>query len=807
MFELVPISLRVQKMRSKYRDTMPAICIARYRLVTEYWMNNPQLTGILKKAKCFRHICENIPVLINDDELIVGEQGASYRSSALYPEQEFSWILKEIDTIEHRDLDPYLITEEDRAYIKETAAYWLTHSVSAKVDAYSTDLLTEHDRCEVTTFAVKGQCKSPIGHFTANHHTAIHKGFGAIRAEALAKARALEHEGMPYGTIQQYHFYRAIAIVCEGMITLTKRYAAEAKRQAEACAEPGRKAELAAMADTLDRVMERPCESFMDAVQCVFMYQTCLALDGNLHGMSIGRLDQYLGEFYERDVASGKLTPERAQEIIDLLYLKLAEMNKCVSHIATAAAPGYTAGQLITLGGVDADGNDATNPVTYMMLQTAARLFLHSPPQALRIHKNTPPELWNAALSTTRRVGGVPSLESDDVIIPALMKRGHTLESARNYCLNGCVEPSGCGNEWPACGGDGAEAYFNIANCLNYALNDGYKLMPEVDGSIRRERVGLATGNLRDMKSMDEVIDAYKKQVEFFLRLHIGCTNSFEYVAAWEVPNPVASATITGCMESGKDVLWGGAEYNSTGMSGIGLGNVVDSLQMIEHLVFDRKLCTAAELQDALVHNWEGHEALYEYIQTRAPHFGNGDDASDKYMGLVTHHFTESITRYTGPRGNHYAVGFYPVTANIHFGKRTAATPDGRKMGVPLSDGISPLQGKDVSGLTAMLRSVMKFDDQVDYSNGTLMNLKFDPKTCKTDADLKKLAALLQTYFANGGMEAQINIVDGATLRAAQEKPMDYRDLVVRVAGFSSYFVDLAPEGQRDLISRTEHSL
>ena len=807
MYELKPITERVRKIRAKYRNTKPEICIARYQLVTEFYKNNPQLTGILKRARNLKNICENIPVNIYEDEMIVGEQGYKYRSCALYPETGFAWIKDEIDTLPTRYVDPYDITEEHKQYILDTYDFWLTHTHGSQADAYVPDFLYAHEGNGVTTFRSKGGHMAPVGHFCANHNKAIHKGFGAIKAEADAKVKELEEQGIPGTTIYNYNFYRAVSIVCDAAIILTKRYAAEARRQWEACTEPKRKAELAMMVDTLERVIEKPCESFYDGLQCLFMYQTLLALDGNLHGLSFGRIDQYLIDLYEKDIASGAITPEYAQELLDLFYLKVAEVNKVVGLIPTESGPGYTSGQLMTLGGVKPDGTDATNAVTYMMLQTAGRLVLHDPPQALRIHPGTPAKLWEAAIETTKIAGGVPTFENDAVIIPALMKRGLSIESARNSCLIGCVEPAGCGDEWPCCGGPGAESYFNLANALYLGINDGFNPMPSRSGPPRKERVGLPTGYLKDMTSMDQVYDAFVKQVEFFVNLHCACVNSYEYTTRVAMPLPLVSCMIDGCMEKGLDVMYGGAKYNSTGIAGIALGNAADSLQMIEHLVFDKKICTAAELQDALAKNWEGYEQLHEYVKTRAPHYGNNIPEADKYVHKITDMFAKAVTAHTGPRGNRFAPGMYPVTTNILFGRQTPATPDGRFLGEPLADGISPCQGLDRKGPTALLSSILCFDNQVEYSNGTLLNMKFDPNSVKTAADIQKLSVLMQTYFSHGGMEMQINIVDSKTMRKAQEHPEEYRDLVVRIAGFSAYFVELAPDGQRDLISRTELNL
>ncbi|MCF0120602.1 MAG: hypothetical protein HUJ65_03095, partial [Oscillospiraceae bacterium] len=424
--------------------------------------------------------------------------------------------------------------------------------------------------------------------------------------------------------------------------------------------------------------------------------------------------------------------------------------------------------------------------------------------------------LWEAAIQTTKICGGVPSFESDTVIIPSLMDRGLSLESARNYCLIGCVEPGGCGDEWPACGGTGSASYWNMANALWLAINNGYNPMPVwsihsfADESDKKAliggQVGLPTGYLYEMESFEQVLDAFKQQVEFFVKWHVNCTNNFEYVARQEMPLPVVSATMDGCMEKGMDVMFGGARYNSTGLAGVGIGNVADSLQMIKHLCFDTKKCTTRELYDALMANWQGYEDLHAYVKNEAPHYGNGVDEVDQYVTFASDVFADAVNACTGPRGR-YSAGLYPVTTNIMFGRQTAATPDGRYAKDPLADGISPVQQMDINGPTAVLVSTTKIDHR-KYPNGTLLNMKFSPSCLNGEDGVRKLTDLMKTFFFQLlGMELQINVVSADTLKAAQKNPEEYKNLVVRIAGFSVYFVEMHTAGQNDLISRTELSM
>ena len=409
MYQNAPISERVQRIRALYRGKKPRIDISRYRLVTEYYMANPQLPGILKRAGCLRNLFENMPTPVRDHELIVGHPGEEFRCCALYPEYSFSWFLDEIDTFPGRSTDPYDLAPEDKEYILKTGDFWRRNCMSAAID----DIYPEEYNAEVLgngvlNFRANGNCQHPIGHFVGNFWTVLDKGLGAVAREAAEKKRALLEKGIQGDEGRKYEFYRAVQQVTEGLILYTKRYGRECLRQAEACADPVRKAELLDMADRLDRIIDKPCQSYHDALQACFLYQLGILLDSQPHGISYGRLDQYCGKYLEKDLAEGKLTRAQAQELTDMFILKVAEINKAWSERATRSSPGYTSGQLITLGGTDKEGRDVTNDVTYMVMQSSARLKIHNPPLALLLHEGTPDELWEAGIETTKQVGGVP---------------------------------------------------------------------------------------------------------------------------------------------------------------------------------------------------------------------------------------------------------------------------------------------------------------------------------------------------------------------------------------------------------------
>ena len=590
------------------------------------------------------------------------------------------------------------------------------------------------------------------------------------------------------------------------MITYAKRYAKKCTDLAKECSDEKRKKELEQIADTMNWIIEKPARNFRDAVQAVWFYEMCVLMDANMHGTSIGRLDQVLGPFAEKDIADGTMTEDEVQELVDLYVLKVAECNKVWGARNSKASPGYTSGQAITIGGIDKDGNDATNVITYMLLESMGRMSMHSPSHNLRINKNTPRKLWECAIAVNRICGGVPSMYNDEIVMKSLEKRGISKDDSWNYCIIGCVEPSIGGEEWSACGGVGINSYTNFVNILALAINDGKSYRVTGPATDTKTQMGPHTGYLYEMNSIEDVQAAYIKMMEYWVKWDAALINIHEAVTRYEIPQPVVSATMTGCMESGKDVMDGGSKYNSTGMSGIGLGNVVESLHVIDELCFKTKKCTTKELYDALINNWEGYEELRQYVIGMISHYGNGDEAADKYAKFVAESYADYVIKMTTHRG-HYAAGMYPVTMNVVFGKFTPATPDSRRSGEPLSDGISAVQGFDTNGPTNILRSVTSFDHS-KYSNGILLNMKFHPTAISNDEGLTKLINLLKTYFFTyNGMEVQMNIVSAKTLKDAQAHPENYKELVVRIAGFSAYFVEVYKDSQDDLIRRTELGL
>jgi formate C-acetyltransferase len=811
MYKFGPVSDRVAQMRDHYRNSIPAIDLDRYKLVTDYYMNNRNVTGILKRALNFKNMCEKMPLRIEDDELIVGSYVGQYHACALYPENSVDWLIEVIETRDYatREIDPYTMTEEDRQYFLDTCDFWKQECLAAKVEPYMPEKykndLALNECCMSWGTGIGG----PVGHFCANYDRAVKDGFKKTRDLAQQKMDELEAKGVEGDEVQAYNFYRAVTIVCDGIILFAKRYSEYAAELAAKCEDPKRKAELEQISDNLSNCVENPSRNYWEALQTVWFYQMCIMMDANLHGTSVGRIDQYVGWYLEDELKAGTITREQAQELMDMYVLKVAELNKVGHAVMSLAVPGYTSGQLITCGGTNREGKDATNTATYLLLETGARLVLHDPPIALRCHPDMPHSLWECAIETTKRAGGVPSFYSDPVCEKMLMQKpGHGLDQADayDYTLIGCVEPSGWCNEWSASGVTGGnEAYFNLVNGLQMAINNGVNPMPQRDGSPRPQ-TGPATGYLYEMESMEDVKKALETQIKYWMDWDETIVNLFEEVARRELPQPLVSSLMVGCMENGKDCMDGGAKYNGNGITGVGMGNVIDSLNIIDQVCFKTKKATTRELYDAIMNNWEGYEELQAYINNEVPRYGNGDKEADKYAAWFSHMICSIGNNLKGYRGN-FGMGTWPVTMNVLYGYSTWATPDGRKAGTPLADGISAVQQMDKNGPTAELASVAEMDHS-EFHNGTLLNMKFHPSSVANEAGMNKLINLMSTYFFDmGGMQMQLNIVSADTMKAAQKDPDNYKDLVVRIAGFSAYFVEVYKDAQDDLIRRTEQSL
>ena len=799
MYTFPPVTPRIAYLRKRYREVLPSFDSERVRIVTDYYRESENEVPIIRRARAIYRILAEVPVRIEPEELLVGNSGKYYKGSMLFPEYGgIEWIPGELESgkFDDRTLAEgrSYMAQEDRDYICSVVPYWQEHCIGAQTQCQMPEGFEAVCASGVLPYNPEFR-NSTTGHFNANYRKVVDTGFAAIKRDAEARLARLEAE-MPADYAEKWYFYQAVMICCDGAMLFAKRYAQLAREEAERAREP-RRSELQEIAERMDRIIAEPCRNYKDALQAVLLYHIILAYEGNLLGLTVGRLDQHVGDYLHRDLTAGAITMDEAQEYMDCFCLKVGEIIISGPAGFMTVAGAYSDNMRLTLGGRKPDGSDASNEATRLVLRTMARLRLHDPNTSLCVHEDTPDELWELGVETNRRCGGNPTFDNTDLLISLLTARGLSIEDARNFCIIGCVELSGSGCDFANVSGPFSKAFFNMPQVVVQTVNDGKNPFNGIQS-------GPHTGYLSEMTSFEQFRDAFAKQLAFFMDWHHRLDLLTEYVGFPLAPVPIASATVDGCMESGRDMMQGGAKYNGCGFAALGLGTAIDSLAAVKHLVFDKHICTAKELYDAVMADWEGYEDL-RIAAKRAPAFGNGDPEVDDLASWVADQFTLRVNSYTGPRGFCNA-GAYSAGVHVAMGYGVAATPNGRRAHAPLSDGASPTQGSDRCGPTGVANSILALHPK-NFRNGIQFNMKFSPACLQGHEGVEKMKSFVQCFFRQGGFQIQYNIIDSDTLRKAQKEPENYMDLVVRVAGFSAYFVELVPDLQNDLISRTEISM
>jgi formate C-acetyltransferase len=736
-------------------------------------------------------------IFIAEDELIVGNQASKPRSSPIFPEFSYSWIVEEMDRepFENREADRFLIDEETKSGLRGLVDFWKGKTVNdLTIKSLPEETFETIKNSSVFTFAPEVVICSGVGHYSPNYKKILEKGFNGIKKDAQDN---LAKMGIPAdGTdVETYNFWRAVIITCDAVMAFAKRYAGLAREMAAAESGAERKAELLKIAEVCEKVPANPASTFQEACQSFYFFQLVLQLESSGHSISPGRFDQYMFPYFKADIDEMRISKENAQELIECLWIKLSEINKIRPIGATKAFGGYPMFQNLCVGGQSRDGKDATNDLSFMCLDASQNVKLHQPSVSARIWNGTPYLLWKKIVEVTKKGLGMPALYNDEVIIPGLLNRGKSIEDARDYAIVGCVEPGPQGYEYGWSGGTGDAPFFNLPSCLEYAVNDGKSLISGV-------QVGPRTGSLDEFSDFGDVKTAYVKQVKYFVDHFAVITNTADLIHQQACPLPFLSCAMEPCVERGIDVSAGGAKYNATGTAGVGVSNTGDSLMAIKQYVFDDKRLRGSEMLDLLKSNWEGQEVLRNEILAKVAHYGNDIAEADEMAAWAAEIYCKLTEQSVGPRGK-YSPGLYPVSANLPMGLGVGASADGRKAGEPLADGISPVHGRDVNGPTALLNSASRIDHLIN-SNGTLLNLRFHPSAIEGDVGEAALIAALKSYFDMKGLHVQYNVVSSQKLRDAQRNPAKYKDLIIRVAGYSALFVGLDPDLQEDIITRTE---
>ncbi len=830
----IPKSSRITRLVDHLYEKMPVIESARAKLITESYQATEGKPMITRRAEAFAHILRHIPIIIRDEELIVGSSTIAPRGCQTYPEFSYQWLEDELDTVETRSADPFYIAEETKQELREVHKYWKGKTTSELATSYMAPEAIK--AIEHNIFTPGNYFYNGVGHVTVKYEEVLAIGYEGIMAKAQAELDRCQVGDHDYA--RRSRFLNAVILSCQAVMEYAQRYAALAEKMAAECSDPVRRNELEVIALNCSHVPARGAGSFYEACQSFWFVQQLLQLESSGHSISPGRFDQYMYPYYKRDLDNGNITREFAQELMDCIWVKLNDLNKCRDAASAEGFAGYSLFQNLIAGGQNKDGEDVTNDLSIMCIQASMHVQLPQPSLSVRVWNGTPHEFLIKAAELTRTGIGLPAYYNDEVIIPALQNRGLSLEDAREYNIIGCVEPQKAGKT------DGWHdaAFFNMCRPLELVFSNGMD---------KGELVGIPTGDVTKMTTFEEFYDAYKKQMDYCISLLVNADNAIDVAHAERCPLPFLSSMVDDCIKRGLSVQEGGAVYNFTGPQGFGIANMADSLYAVRQLVYRDRKVSMEEYKEALVWNYgkgidsqtaadmtasilkemehqgctidetavksvletvmamkpsEDQKARFEEIHhmiDEVPKFGNDIPEVDYFARDVAYTYTRPLQNYKNPRGGQFQAGLYPVSANVPLGGQTGATPDGRYAHTPVADGVSPSAGKDVNGPTAAANSVARLDHFI-VSNGTLFNQKFHPSALAGREGLEKFTALIRSYFDQKGMHMQFNVVDRDTLLDAQKNPEKYKHLVVRVAGYSALFTTLSRSLQDDIIRRTE---
>ena len=764
----------------------------------------------------------------------MGSSTIAPRGCQTFPEFSYEWLEAELDTVATRTADPFYIAEETKAELREADKYWKGKTTSELATSY---MAPEAIRAiEHNIFTPGNYFYNGVGHVTVKYWEVLEIGFEGIMAKAQAELDGCNVGDGDYA--RKSHFLEAVLLSCQAVIDYAARYAKLAQEMADQTSDPVRKQELLIIAANCSRVPAKGAQNFYEACQSFWFVQQLLQVESSGHSISPGRFDQYMYPYYKKDMETGAITRGFAQELMDCIWVKFNDLNKCRDAASAEGFAGYSLFQNLIAGGQNKEGEDVTNDLSIMCIQASMHVHLPAPSLSVRVWNGSPHEFLIKAAELTRTGIGLPAYYNDEVIIPALQNRGLSLEDARDYNIIGCVEPQKAGKTE----GWHDAAFFNMCRPLELVF---------ANGMDKGEIVGIPTGDVTQMKSFEEFFDAYKKQMEYCISLLVNADNAIDVAHAERCPLPFLSCMIDDCLKEGRSVQEGGAVYNFTGPQGFGIANMADGLFAIRKLVYEEKKVSMEEFKEALAWNYDkgldaqsagdmtemimkamqkaGKEAdastaaglLKTFIGMKpceqktqrfkeihdmideVPKFGNDIPEIDYFAREVAYTYSKPLQNYSNPRGGRFQAGLYPVSANVPLGGQTGATPDGRYAHTPVADGVSPSAGKDVKGPTAAATSVSRLDHFI-VSNGTLFNQKFHPSALSGREGLEKFVALIRSYFDQKGMHMQFNVVDRQTLLDAQEHPEKYKHLVVRVAGYSALFTTLSRSLQDDIIRRTE---
>ena len=781
---------RVQRLRRRSLDAAPSVSIERAQLLTGFYRENlGKWSQPVLRAKAFHHLCATKTVFIGDDELIVGERGHEPKATPTYPEISCHSV-EDLEILSSRAMTSYAVAAEDIAtYASDVIPHWSGRSLRERMlgklptewqEAYEAGIFTEfmEQRAPGHTVADGKIYARGLLDFKAEIAEAVAALDFAVDSEASAKREQLE----------------AMDIAADAAILYAERHAERAEEMARSESDPQRRLELEQVAEVCRHVPAHPPRNFWEALQTYWFYH--LGVITELNGwdsFNPGHFDQHLGPFFEQGLSDQTLTREQAKELVGCLWVKFNNHPAPPKVGVTAAESGtYTDFANINLAGLKRDGSDGVDDVSFLLLEVIDEMHLLQPSNNIQLSHKTPDTFLEAALGVIRKGYGFPSVFNADAVVKELVRQGKTVEDAREGGTSGCVEAGAFGKEAYILTG-----YFNLPKLLELTLHDG------VDPRTGKQ-LGPQTGRAEDFESFDQLFEAWETQVGHFVGVKHRGNQIIEQLYAQWAPAPFLSLIIDDCIATGRDYNAGGARYNTSYIQGVGIGSISDSFSALKHLVFDNATCSMRELMGALDNDFEGEEVLRQRLLNKIPRYGNDDDRADEIMLRCFETFFETVDGLPNTRGGSYHIDMLPTTCHVYFGSVIGALPDGRPAGQPLSEGISPVQGADRQGPTAVLKSAAKMDHL--RTGGTLLNMKFAPQLLEGETGIQMMASLVRGYFGMDSHHIQFNVVTADTLRKAQADPANHRDLIVRVAGYSDYFCDIARELQDEIIERTEHN-
>lgn len=816
------LSPRIQRLLDKrewYNNGNLRLNTERNRILTEYYKSHNGEYPILKRGGFLYDWCANRTINVEDEDIFLGGSGPWSRTIHFNIETIHGWIPTDFGDTDEKFRAAWQVPgcvwvdDEEREYLLEAEKYWQDHDVKSYAQGIMPPEFFDYAFNGASGLLPRSLCLHQ-GHFVANFEKAIKVGFGAVRKEALEKIAEIE-ANINTDNARSHAFYRAVVRLCDGAILMSKRYAAACREKA-ATASPERAAELLKMADSCDWIMENPARNLWEGLQVILFYQNIITADGQQHGQSIARVDKYVSDLLDHDLETGALTREQAQELFDAFILRigdfimlygcpsndeLIELNQAGRSLFNSLGTDHTisGGIHLTIGGLKPDGSSDFNTASELMMLSFRRLRVPDPSVCLRINKHTPDLLWKLAIESSKQAGGIPQFDNDEIIIESLVGRGISLEDARGYGIIGCVEPTVPGKEWACMGTTGSFGGFSLLGTLNHCIHGNVNPMNGVHGMLPCKK-------LYEYESFEELQAEYVRQVEFYTHYEQMVFQLFEVAFREQFPVLTASVMMDGCMESGMDVTWGGAVYNTMGVMTMSIANTADSLMSIKKLCFDDKTVSLKEMYDALQANWKGYEKLHQMVLNDVPHYGNDIEEVDALAKWCSDVYVDALAKWESPRHGKMSPGSLTLTANVSMGKTICATPDGRSAGEPLADAISPRQGVVECGPASYVKSASILSHE-KMSAGDQLNIRFDPRSVEGDEGTAKLRKLIESYFEQGGLQLQFNVVSTEELRKAQADPIAYKDLIVRIAGFSTYFVHMSPDVQEDFINRAEQSM